>query len=205
MSLALAVPGQPCVPRNGVYFRMEDDNYTKRFKNHLRMEILDDIAYVVYPRSRPKKTYTLTLTPADDACMIDWTPLNNTWEEGRLQFVCAEGVPGLLEDGAKFWKLSEEYSTDIVARRKIQLETESPLALTDAGTGADASDVRPGDPRKWLGKDPGARVHAGWSDEDPLAEASRQRNVRQRFAQEDASLNPSTSSRTPDESCELDV
>ena len=50
---------------------MEDDNFKKRFNNHLRMEILDDIAYVVYPRSRPKKTYTLTLTPADDACMID--------------------------------------------------------------------------------------------------------------------------------------
>ena len=205
MSLALAVPGQPCVPRNGVYFRMEDDNFTQRFKNHLRMEILDDIAYVVYPRSRPKKTYTLTLTPADDACMIDWTPLNNTWEEGRLQFVCAEGVPGLLEDGAKFWKLSEEYSTDIVARRKIQLETQSPLALTDAGTAAGASDVRPRDPRKWLGSDPGARVHAGWSEEVPLADASSQRNVRQRFAQEDASQNPSASSRTPDESCVLDV
>ena len=137
--------------------------------------------------------------------MIDWTPLNNTWPAGRLQFVCAEGVPGLLEDGAKFWKLSEEYSTDIVARRKIELEAQSPLALTDAGTAAGASDVRPRVPREWLGSDPGARVHAGWSEEDPLAEASRQRNVRQRLAQEDASLNPSASSWTPDESCELEV
>ena len=264
MSSALAVPGRPCAPHNGLYFRMEDDNYKKRFKNHLRMEILDDIACVVYPKSRSKKTYTLTLTPADDACMIDWTPLNNTWPAGRLQFVCAEGVPGLLEDAAKFWKLAEEYSRDYVARRKIELEAQSPLALTDAGTAAGASNVRPGAPPEWLGADPGARVHAGpsgeilpadhtnpdegdplaavdaviaisesareaetadcasdvrprapreWLGSDPgarvhagpseevlLADASSQRNVRPRFAQEDAPQHPSAHFGTPDES-----
>ena len=269
MSLALSVPGRPCAPHNCLYFRMEDVNFKKRFNNHLRMEILDDIAYVVYPRSRPKTTYTLTLTPADDACMIDWTPLNNTWQAGRLQFVCAEGVPGLLEDAAKFWKLAEEYSRDYVAHRKIELEAQAPLALTDDGTAAGASNVRPsappdwlgadlgarvhagssgdilpadhttpdeGDPlaavhavmamsesgseaetaagasnvrprapRAWLGSDPGARVHAGPSEEVLLADASSQRNVRPRIAQEDAPQHPSAHLGSPDESGDLYV
>ena len=98
MSLALSVPGRPCAPHNGLYFRMENENFKKRFKNHLRMEILGDIGYMVYRRSRPKKSYTLKLTPADDACIIDWTPVDDTWHPGRLQFACAEEVPGLLED-----------------------------------------------------------------------------------------------------------
>ena len=110
MSLALSVPGRPCAPHNGLYFRMENDNFKKRFNNHLRMEILGDIAYMVYPRSRPKKSYTLKLTQADDDCIIDWTPVDETRQPGRLRTACAEGVPGLLEDSDKFWKLGEEYS-----------------------------------------------------------------------------------------------
>ena len=106
----------------------------------------------------------------------------------------------MLEDGAKFWKLSEEYSRDYIARRKIELEAQSPLALTDAGTAAGASDVRPRVPREWLGSDPGARVHAGPSEEVLLADASSQRNVRPRIAQEDAPQHPSAHFGTPDES-----
>ena len=193
MSLALSVPGRPCAPHNGLYFRMENDNFKKRFNNHLRMEILGDIAYMVYPRSRPKKSYTLKLTPADDACMIDWTPLNNTWQAGRLQFVCAEGVPGLLEGSDRFWKLDQEYSEEYVARRRIELEAQSPLALTDAvvtGNAAGTSNVRPRAPPEWLGEDPGARVHAGPSEEVLPAAASSQRNVRPRIPQEDAQQHP---------------
>ena len=212
MSLALSVPGRPCAPRNGLYFRMENDNFKKRFNNHLRMEILGDIAYMVYPRSRPKRAYTLKLTPADDACIIDWTPVDDTWHPGRLQFACAEGVPGLLEDSDRFWKLDQEYSEEYVARRRIELEAQSPLALTDAvarrrieleaqsplaltdavvtGNAAGASNVRPRAPPEWLGEDPGARVHAGPSEEVLPAAASSQRNVRPRIPQEDAQQHP---------------
>ena len=193
MSLARSVPGRPCAPHNGLYFRMENDNFKKRFNNHLRMEILGDIAYMVYPRSRPKKSYTLKLTPADDACIIDWTPVDDTWHPGRLQFACAEGVPGLLEDSDKFWKLDQEYSEEYVARRRIELEAQSPLALTDAvvtGNAAGTSNVRPRAPPEWLGEDPGARVHAGPSEEVLPAAASSQRNVRPRIPQEDAQQHP---------------
>ena len=110
MSLALSVPGRPCAPHNGLYLRMGNDNFKQRFNNHLRMDILGDLAYMVYPRSRRKKSYTLKLTPADDACIIDWTPVDETWQAGRLRFACAQGVPGLLEDCDTFWKLEEEYS-----------------------------------------------------------------------------------------------
>ena len=193
MSLALSVPGRPRAPHNGLYFRMENDNFKKRFNNHLRMEILGDIAYMVYPRSRPKKSYTLKLTPADDACIIDWTPVNDTWHSGRLQFACAEGVPGLLEDSDRFWKLDQEYSEEYVARRRIELEAQSPLALTDAvvtGNAAGTSNVHPRAPPEWLGEDPGARVHAGPSEEVLPAAASSQRNVRPRIPQEDAQQHP---------------
>ena len=124
MSLALSVPGRPCAPRNGLYFRMEDVNFKQRFKNHLRMEILGDFAYLVYPRSRPQKSYTLKPTPADDASIIDWTPVNDTWHSGRLQFGCAEGVQGLREGSDKFWKLNQEYSEEDVARRRMELEMQ---------------------------------------------------------------------------------
>ena len=193
MSLALSVPGRPCAPHNGLYFRMENDNFKKRFNNHLRMEILGDIAYMVNPTSRAKKSYTLKLTPADDACIIDWTPVDDTWHQGRLQVACAEGVPGLLEDSDKFWKLDQEYSEEYVARRRIELEAQSPLALTDAvviGNAAGTSNVRPRAPPEWLGEDPGARVHAGPSEEVLPAAASSQRNVRPRIPQEDAQQHP---------------
>ena len=193
MSLALSVPGRPCAPHNGLYFRMEDDNFQKRIKNHLRMEILGDIAYMVNPRSRAKKSYTLKLTPADDACIIDWTPVDDTWHPGRLQFACAEGVPGLLEDSDKFWKLDQEYSEEYVARRRIELEAQSPLAVTDAvvtGNAAGTSNVRPRAPPEWLGEDPGARVHAGPSEEVLPAAASSERNVRARIPQGDAQQHP---------------
>ena len=74
-----------------MYFRMEDDNFKKRFKNGLRIEILGDIAYTEYPRSRPKKSYTLKLTQADDCRIIDRTPVNDTRQKARLEFVSADG------------------------------------------------------------------------------------------------------------------
>ena len=60
--------------------------------------------------------------------------------------------------------------------------------------------MRPRVPREWVGSDPGARVHAGWSEEVPLADASSQRNVRPRIAQEDAPQHPSARLGSPYES-----
>ena len=156
MSLALFVPGRPGAPRNGLYFRMENDNFKQRFKNGLRMEILGDVAYMVYPRSRAKKSYTLKLTPTDDASIIDWAPVDATWQSGRLEFACVEEVPGLLEDSDKFWKLEEEYPEEKVALRRSELQTQPSLALEDAmvtGNAAGTSAVRGGSALDWLGAD----------------------------------------------------
>ena len=93
----------------------------------------------------------------------------------------------------KFWKLEEEYSEDYVARRRIELEAQSPLALKDAvvtGNAAGTSNVRPRAPPEWLGEDPGARVHAGSSEEVVPAAASSQRNVRFRISPDHAQQHP---------------
>ena len=193
MSLALFVPGRPGAPRNGLYFRMENDNLKQRFKNGLRMEILGDVAYMVYPRSRAKKSYTLKLTATDDASIIDWAPVDATRQSGRLEFACVEEVPGLLEDSDKFWKLEEEYPAEKVALRRSELQTQPPLALEDAmvtGNAAGTSAVRGGSALDWLGADPGSRVHAGPLGEVSEAASSSQRNVRPRIPGEHAEQHP---------------
>ena len=125
MSWALSVPGRPSAPQNGLYVPMENNNFKQRFKNQLRIEILSVFAYMVDPRSRPKKSYTLKLTPADDCCIIGWTPVNDTWQTARLQFVCAEGIPALLEDSDKFWKEKGPRRDEGRAQRDARRERQS--------------------------------------------------------------------------------
>ena len=153
---------------------MEDQDYTQRFKNRMRMQLFGDTAVLEYPRHKNKKSYTLSLIREDeDSCSIDWTPVDTSWQTGRLQFAEVEGVEGMLEDGEKFWKLHEEYSAAEVARRMSQRRSHSPVsalmdgadAEADASTIAHTRNVRPRSvpdqeaprhrgPRQWLGADP---------------------------------------------------
>ena len=175
MSLAAAAHGRPSAPQNGEYHRMEDQDYTQRFKNRMRMQLFGDTAILEYPRHKNKKSYTLSLIREDEvSCGIDWTPVDPSWQTGRLQFAEVEGVEGMLEDGGKFWKLHEEYSAAEVARRMSQRRSRSPApalmdgvdAEADASTIAHPRNVRPRSeqdqqaqqrrgPREWLDENPG--------------------------------------------------
>ena len=104
MSLPAAAHGRPSAPQNGMYHRMEDQDYTQRFKNQMRMQLLGDTAVLEFPRHKTKKSHTLSLIREDeDSCIIDWTPVDPSWKTARLQFAEVEGVAGMLEDGEKFW------------------------------------------------------------------------------------------------------
>ena len=175
MSLPAAAHGRPSAPQNGMHHRMEDQEYKKRFKNLMRMQLFGDTAVVEYPRHKTNKLDTLSLIKEDDdSCIIDWTPVDPSWQTARLQFAEVEGVEGMLEDGEKFWKLHEEYSAAEVARRMSQRRSQSPVpalmdgadAEADASTSGHARNVRPRSvldqeaqrrraPRECLGGDPG--------------------------------------------------
>ena len=101
MLSALVDVGQPCAPRNGLYFRMEDDDVEKRFKNGLKMKILRDVAHVEKGKSKRRSSYMCKLTPEEDACIIDWSPVDTTWDTARLQYACLEENHGILEAGEK--------------------------------------------------------------------------------------------------------
>ena len=57
MMSALTEVGQPCAPRNGVYYWIEDDDLQKRFNNGFKMEILNDIAHVQKGRAKRRKSH----------------------------------------------------------------------------------------------------------------------------------------------------
>ena len=63
--------GRPTVPVNGLYFRMEDHDHTKRFKNHMRLKILGNVAWLEFPKRKRHKQFVLPLWRAgDDAVRI---------------------------------------------------------------------------------------------------------------------------------------
>ena len=57
MSLAAAAHGRPSAPQNGMYHRMEDQDYTQRFKNLMRMQLFGDTAVIEFPRHKTKKSH----------------------------------------------------------------------------------------------------------------------------------------------------
>ena len=122
MTSAQSEVGQPCAPRNGVYFRMEDDDVQKRFNNGFKMEILNDVAHVEKGKSKRRKSYICRLTDDEDALIIDWSSVDHCWGTARLQYGCMESNFGMLEAGEKFWRLGEEYSAERVDNRKRELQ-----------------------------------------------------------------------------------
>ena len=156
--------GQPAVPVNGEYHRMEDHDFTKRFKNKTRLNILGKVAWLERPLNKSRPKVALQLTEAgDDAVTIDWRPAVPEWASGRLQLVLAEGVLGILEDEQKFWKLHQEYSQEEVDKLleddRDRSRSGSPvLALQDTenpalarGRSRSPSRARRDRPANWLG------------------------------------------------------
>jgi len=157
---------------------MENGDFTKRFKNKMRLKILGNVAWLEVPRCKSRRRFTLLLTEAGgDAVTIDWRPANPEWQTGRLQLVVMEGERGLLEDEEKFWKLHQEYSQEEV--EKLLQDARDPsrsgspvLALRD---GEDAvvpslpSSSGRRQPAEWLGEGvavvPGKRKPEEWLEE----------------------------------------
>ena len=143
MAVASAALELPRVPKDGMYHRMM--NPVKRFKNGMKMQLLDSIAIFEIPRSRPRKVpRTLTLKKeTENSCIIDWRQVNPEWHPARLQYEVRDGVEGMLEDGHHFWKLYREYSRSEVATLVMQHKLPSPLPqledAVDASTAASAA------------------------------------------------------------------
>ena len=86
MAEAAEQHGRPTVPVSGLYFRMEDDDHTKRFKNHMRLKLLGTVALLEFPTRRRNKQFVLPLSrDGEDAIRIDWTSAYPEWKSGRLQ------------------------------------------------------------------------------------------------------------------------
>ena len=80
--------GRPTVPVSGLYFRMEDHDHTKRFKNHMRLKLLGTVAWLEFPRKKLCKRVVLPLSgDGEDAIRIDWSSVYPEWKTGRLQLV----------------------------------------------------------------------------------------------------------------------
>ena len=126
--------GRPTMPVNGLYYRMEDIDHTKRFKNHMRLKILGNVAWLEFPKRKRHKPIVLPLSRAgDDAVRIDWSSHNPEWKSGLLQLVVEEGQRGLRENEEVFWKLYEEYSKEEVEKHveaaRSSSRSISPLAM----------------------------------------------------------------------------
>ena len=126
--------GRPTVPVSGLYFRMEDHDHTKRFKNHMRLKILGNVAWLEFPKRKRQKQIVLPLTRAgDDAVRIDWSSAYPEWKSGLLQLVVEEGQRGIREKEEVFWKLYEEYSKEEVEKHlepaRSSSRSGSPVAM----------------------------------------------------------------------------
>ena len=72
MAEAAEQHGRPSVPVNGEYLRMENGDFTKRFKNKMRLKILGNVAWLERPSCKSRRRVTLLLTEAGgDAVTID--------------------------------------------------------------------------------------------------------------------------------------
>ena len=112
---AAELHGRPMVPVSGLYFRMEDRDHSKRFKNGMQLRLLGTVAWLEFPRRKREKQFELPLFPdGEDALRIDWTSACPSWGTGRLQLVVEEGQRGIREKDEVFWLLHEEYSAEEV-------------------------------------------------------------------------------------------
>ena len=65
---------------------METDNPAERLKNGMKVQLFGSIAIFQVPKRKKRKSHTLTLSREDEhSCIIDWRPVEQTWESSRLQ------------------------------------------------------------------------------------------------------------------------
>ena len=126
--------GRPTVPVSGLYFRMEDHDHTKRFKNHMRLKLLGTVAWLEFPTRKRRRQFVLPLSPdGEDAVRIDWSSAYPEWKSGRLQLVVEEGERGIREKEEVFWKLHKEYSQEEVEKHleaaRSSSRSGSPVAM----------------------------------------------------------------------------
>ena len=126
--------GRPTVPVSGLYFRMEDHDHTKRFKNHMWLKLLGTVAWLEFPTRKRRRQFVLPLSPdGEDAIRIDWSPAYPEWKSGRLQLVVEEGERGIREKEEVFWKLHKEYSQEEVEKHleaaRSSSRSGSPVAM----------------------------------------------------------------------------
>ena len=86
------------MPVNGLYYRMQDLVHTQPFRNHMRLKILGNVAWLEFPKRKRHKQFVLPLWRAgDDAVRIDWSSAYPEWKSGLLQLVVEEGQRGIRE------------------------------------------------------------------------------------------------------------
>ncbi|MDA8609563.1 hypothetical protein N9L19_01455 [bacterium] len=85
MAEAVEQHGRPSVPVNGEYLRMGNCDFTKRFNNNMRPNMLGIVAWLEFPRRKSRRIITLRLTEdGGDGVTIDWRPANPEWQAGQL-------------------------------------------------------------------------------------------------------------------------
>ena len=109
----------PHAPKNGEYHRMENSDSKQRFKNKMRLQVLDDIAiFESGIGKREKGPCPVTLKKeTEHPCIIEWPEVNSEWRPATLEYHVRDDVEGMLEGGEHFWKLFNSYSESDVADR----------------------------------------------------------------------------------------
>ena len=126
--------GQLNVHQNLVYWRMEEAEPSKRFRNGMQLMLLGgDVARLEKDGREP---ISLPVDWMDDNTLrIDWTPAKKNWGSSVVRLGHVSGVPGLIEDAAKFWKLADWLPAggeEVSTKRQMIAPASTPAA---AGTG----------------------------------------------------------------------
>ena len=108
---------------------MENSNSKQRFKNKMKLQVLDSIAIFEIPIGKRRKgPRTVTLRKeTEHSCIIEWPEVNSEWPSATLQYHVCDDVEGMLEGGKHFWKLFKPYSESDVADLFWQQELASSL------------------------------------------------------------------------------
>ena len=103
--------------RRGVYFRMQDGNKQRRFRNGAQIEVRDDC--IIYSTSavvgQAKRTVQLPIEWQDvSSFTVNWSRVCPHWSKAAIFRAHAEhGVEGLAEQDRHFWRYAERAAQTI--------------------------------------------------------------------------------------------
>ncbi len=121
---------------DGTYYRMEEHDFTKRFKNQMRLRVNGSTA--LFEKKRRKGGWMRQHLEIDllspTSFKVDWTLVDAALGHAVLEQSEQDGVIGLLEAGRKFWKKN---MWKIVAMRGTAAEAHVGCP-TMSGTAAEA-------------------------------------------------------------------